>query len=78
MDKDLRLALVEEIGMQLAKLEKGGRRLEVSCLEVAFCLSGGGYLEMGLAKALESLGGDVFRYEEGDLRDATNALVRTI
>ena len=78
MDKDLRLELVEEIGMQLAKLEKGSRRLEVSCLEVVFCLSEGGHLEMGLAKALESLGGDVYLYEDGDLRDATNALVQTI
>ena len=78
MDKDLRLGLIEEIGMQLAKMESGGRRLEVSCLEVLFTLSDGECLEMGFAKALECLGGDVYLFQEGDLRHATNALVQTI
>jgi hypothetical protein len=74
MDKDLRLGLIEEIGMQLAKLG----RFDVSCLEVSFTLIDGDCLEMGLAKALECLGGDVYLFQEGDLRDATNALVQTI
>lgn len=74
MNKDRRLALLEQIGSQLCEI--GGN---VDYLEVVFLDAGSDELgRLGLDRAIHSLAGDVYIFEDLDLREAVSARVEVI
>lgn len=89
MDKDRRLALLEEIGAQLCEMDAGNRRRRLAgqpprgrnldCLEVAFQDAAGHEVgRLGLDRAIHSLAGDIYIFEDFDLADAVSATVASI
>ncbi len=89
MDKDRRLALLEEIGAQLCErdAQNRARRLagqpshgrNLDCLEVAFQDAAGHEVgRLGLDRAIHSLAGDIYIFEDFDLTEAASATVETI
>ena len=89
MDKDRRLALLEEIGAQLCEMDTGNRTRRLAgqpplsrnldCLEVAFQDAAGHEVgRLGLDRAIHSLAGDIYIFEDFDLTDAASATVVSI